>query len=377
MSADGDVAEADQRDPEGCVAHGCDPNMRYCALLDRSSGPAPAAPAPRRERAAGALRLVAPGLALASAGALAGFLVHALVPGVPVVLVALVLGLLVANTVGAPASPPAPGSRSRRGRSSASASSCSASSSCSRTCSRSAGAACSSSSPSSSRPSSERCWAGKRLGVSDGLSLLVATGFSICGVSAIAAARGVSDADEEEVTYAIALVTLCGSLAIVLLPALNRLLGMSDHDYGAWVGASVHDIAQVVATSSAVGGVAVATAVVVKLTRVLLLGPLVAWIAWRQGRSARRLAAGGSCRRSCSRSSPPRRCEARASCPSGLLPVLADAKTVLLAVALFAVGARVELRRLFAVGGRPLVLGLSSWVIVALVAYVGVTVVWS
>ena len=57
--------------------------------------------------------------------------------------------------------------------------------------------------------------------------------------------------------------------------------------------------------------------------------------------------------------------------PSGLLPVLADAKTVLLAVALFAVGARVELRRLLAVGGRPLVLGLSSWVIVALVAYVG------
>ena len=41
------------------------------------------------------------------------------------------------------------------------------------------------------------------------------------------------------------------------------------------------------------------------------------------------------------------------------------------------VGARVELRRLLAVGGRPLVLGLSSWVIVALVAYVGVTVVWS
>ena len=127
-------------------------------------------------------------------------------------------------------------------------------------------------------------WAGRRLGVSHGQSLLVATGFSICGVSAIAAARGVSDADEEEVTYAIALVTLCGSLAIVLLPALNRILGLDDHDYGVWVGASVHDVAQVVATSSAVGGVAVATAVVVKLTRVLLLVPLVAWISWREGR---------------------------------------------------------------------------------------------
>ena len=242
-------------------------------------------------------------------------LVHRLLPGVPVVLAALVLGLLVANTVGVPVS-------ARAGLALASG-------------------------------TLLRVgivllgfelvlqdmltlggrgllvvvvvvvatffgtlWAGKRLGVSDGLSLLVASGFSICGVSAIAAARGVSDADEEEVTYAIALVTLCGSLAIVLLPALNRVLGMSEHDYGAWVGASVHDIAQVVATSSAVGGVAVATAVVVKLTRVLLLGPLVAWISWREGRSAH-VSRCASCRRSCLRSSPPLRCAARVSCPRG------------------------------------------------------------
>lgn len=219
-------------------------------------------------------------------------------------------------------------------------------------------------------------WAGRRLGVSEGLSLLVATGFSICGVSAIAAARGVSDADEEEVTYAIALVTLCGSLAIVLLPALKGILGLDDHDYGVWVGASVHDIAQVVATSSAVGGVAVGTAIVVKLTRVLLLGPLVAWIAWRKGRSA------GVSRL---RLVPPFVLAFVAAAalrsadlvPSGILPALADTKTVLLALALFAVGARVEVRRLLAVGGRPLVLGLSSWAIVAAVAYAGVTVVWS
>ena len=335
----------------------------------------PAEPAPRRTRAAAALRRVAPGLALASAGVLVGFLVHGLLPGVPTVLAALVLGLLVANTVGAPA-------LARPGLAFASG-------------------------------TLLRVgivvlgfelvlqdmltlggrgllvvvvvvvatffgtlWAGKRLGISDGLALLVATGFSICGVSAIAAARGVSDADEEEVTYAIALVTLCGSLAIVLLPALNRVLGLSEHDYGAWVGASVHDIAQVVATSSAVGGVAVATAIVVKLTRVLMLGPLVAWISWRQGRSAEvawlRLV-------------PPfvlafvaaAALRSAGLVPSGLLPVLADAKIVLLGAALFAVGARVELRRLLAVGGRPLVLGVSSWVIVAVVAYAGVTVVWS
>ncbi|MHB1243643.1 MAG: YeiH family protein [Gaiellaceae bacterium] len=332
-----------------------------------------AAPLPRRLRAVGAARHVAPGLALAAAGAAAGFLVHVLVPGVPVVMVALALGLVVANAGRTPVAV-------RPGLALASG-----------TLLRvgivvlgfelvlqdmlTLGArgllvvvAVVVATFFGTR------WAGKRLGVSDGLSLLVATGFSICGVSAIAAAREVTEVDEEEVTYAIALVTLCGSLAIVLLPALNGIVGLDDRDYGMWAGASVHDIAQVVATSSAVGGVAVATAVVVKLARVLLLGPLVAWIAWRQGRSA------GVSRL---RLVPPFVLAFVAAAalrsadlvPSGLLPVLADTKTVLLAVALFAVGARVELRRLLAVGGRPLALGISSWAIVAVVAFAGVTLV--
>ena len=88
-------------------------------------------------------------------------------------------------------------------------------------------------------------WLGPRLGVSKSLSLLIATGFSICGASAVAAIEGVVEADEEEVTYAIALVTLCGSLAIVLLPLLRNSLGLSDPQlFGSWVGASVHDVAK-------------------------------------------------------------------------------------------------------------------------------------
>ena len=139
-------------------------------------------------------------------------------------------------------------------------------------------------------------WAGRRLGISDDLSLLVATGFSICGVSAIAAANGVIDADEDEVAFSVALVTLCGTLAIVTLPPLQGPLGLDDEQFGAWVGASVHDVAQVVATSSTAGSVALATAIVVKLTRVMLLAPLIAGIALRiAGR-------GGPTRR---RSAPP------------------------------------------------------------------------
>ena len=124
-------------------------------------------------------------------------------------------------------------------------------------------------------------WLGRRLGISDDLSLLVATGFSICGVSAIAAANGVIDADEDEVAFSVALVTLFGTVAIVTLPPLQGALGLDDEQFGAWVGASVHDVAQVVATSSTAGSVALATAIVVKLTRVMLLAPLIAGIAWQ------------------------------------------------------------------------------------------------
>ena len=76
-------------------------------------------------------------------------------------------------------------------------------------------------------------WLGRRLGLSAPMSLLVATGFSICGASAVAAMRGVTpEADDEDLAYAIALVTLCGTLAIFVLPAASHVLGVPTRDVG-------------------------------------------------------------------------------------------------------------------------------------------------
>ena len=220
-------------------------------------------------------------------------------------------------------------------------------------------------------------WAGRKLGLSANLSLLVATGFSICGVSAIAAANGVIDADEDEVTFAVALVTLCGTLAIVTLPPLREPLGLDPEAYGAWVGASVHDVAQVVATSSTAGSAALATAIVVKLTRVLLLAPLVAVIAVRHARSS----SGGSK----TPLVPPFIILFLAAIgiaslgvlSAGTIDVIDALRTVLLGMALFALGARVRLGRLVQIGARPLALGLASWALIAAVAYAGVRIGWA
>jgi uncharacterized integral membrane protein (TIGR00698 family) len=219
-------------------------------------------------------------------------------------------------------------------------------------------------------------WAGTRLGVSRELSLLVAVGFSICGVSAIAAANAVVDAEEDEVTFSVALVTLCGTLAILTLPALREPLGLDAEAYGAWVGASVHDVGQVVATSSTAGGEALATRVVVKLTRVLLLAPLVALLAVALSRRER----GGV------RAARVPAFIALFVVAVGLasLDVLGasaivridDTRTVLLGMALFAIGTRVHLRQLALIGPRPLALGLASWALIAAIAFAGVTIAW-
>lgn len=210
-------------------------------------------------------------------------------------------------------------------------------------------------------------WIARRLGVSDDLGLLVATGYSICGASAIAAMDGVVGADDEEVAYAISLVTLCGTLSILVLPALGSLAGVEGATFGTWVGGAVHDVGQVVAAAAHGGDDALAAATVVKLTRVVLLAPLVALVAIRRRRSPaivgeRRpplvpLFVAGFLASILVRSS--------GVLSDGWLDVAVTAEKVLLTAALTALGMGVDVRRLRRLGGRPLAVGMIAWVLVA------------
>lgn len=214
---------------------------------------------------------------------------------------------------------------------------------------------------------------GRALGLPPARSLLVATGFSICGASAIAAVRPATDADDEDTSTAIALVTLCGTLAIVFLPLLRQPFGLDVQEFGAWAGASVHDVGQAVATGDRIPG-ALATVVVVKLSRVLLLAPLVALVALRR----RRTVGADTAQR------PPVlpffvaafvvAVAVRASgiVPDGLLDDAQRIQSILLVAALFALGTGIDVPHLVRTGGRSLVLGLSSWVLVAGIALAGV-----
>jgi uncharacterized integral membrane protein (TIGR00698 family) len=223
-------------------------------------------------------------------------------------------------------------------------------------------------------------WLGRRLGLSQPLSLLVATGFSICGASAIAAMKGVTpDAREEDVVYSVALVTLCGSLAIVTLPTVGRWIGFDGPTLGSWIGASVHDVAQTIATASATGSDAVKeTATVVKLTRVVLLAPMVTGVSLM--RRASRPTVGSTIE-----TQRPPVMPLFVACfltaivirtvvpiPTSVLKVTKLLETVLFACAMVGLGVGVRFDKLRRLGVRPLLLGLLSWALVATISGVGV-----
>jgi uncharacterized integral membrane protein (TIGR00698 family) len=204
-------------------------------------------------------------------------------------------------------------------------------------------------------------------------SLLVATGFSICGASAIGAMAAVRRIRHVDTVLPVALVTLCGTLAIGVLPLLVHPLQLSAPVFGAWTGASVHDVGQVVATAQTAGTAALGIAVVVKLTRVLLLAPVTA-LAGAHHRFAPPLenAADGEETRL-----PPVvplfvfgfvamvGLRSTGWLAPGWLEAGAVLQDILLGAALFGLGSAVRIRTLLHTGGRALLAALASWLLIA------------
>jgi uncharacterized integral membrane protein (TIGR00698 family) len=125
---------------------------------------------------------------------------------------------------------------------------------------------------------------GRLLGVDRKLAELIAAGTSICGASAVIATNTVTGAREEDAAYAVACVTVFGSVAMFLYPLAGAALQLSPHAYGLWTGASVHEIAQVVAASFQRGSEAGNFATVAKLTRVMMLAPMILTLGWAASR---------------------------------------------------------------------------------------------
>jgi uncharacterized integral membrane protein (TIGR00698 family) len=125
---------------------------------------------------------------------------------------------------------------------------------------------------------------GRWLGLDDRLATLVACGNSICGNSAIMATAPVIEAPAEDVAASIAFTAALGIVVVLLLPLAFGALGLTQWQYGVVAGLSVYAVPQVLAATGPVGVMSTQVGTLVKLMRVLMLGPVVLFVGLRHGR---------------------------------------------------------------------------------------------
>lgn len=122
-------------------------------------------------------------------------------------------------------------------------------------------------------------WAGmKILGLDRDTSMLTASGASVCGAAAVLATEPVLKSEPHKTAIAVATVVMFGTIAMFLYPVFYKagvFVGMSEENFGIYVGATIHEVAQVVAVGNAISEDAAHSSVIVKMTRVMLIAPLL------------------------------------------------------------------------------------------------------
>ena len=189
---------------------------------------------------------------------------------------------------------------------------------------------------------------------------LLSTGTAICGGTAIATLAPIIRARPESVAIAIGIVFLLNAVAIVLLPWLGHVLGMTEDQFGVWVAMAIHDTSSVVGAAAIFGDRALEVATTVKLLRTLLLVPiaLVAGILVRQSQAKLRIpaflvlfvaaSAVGSVLEP----------------PVALTSGVKAASHFLLVAALFGIGLEIRRATMASLNGRSILLGVLLWLLV-------------
>ncbi|WP_441228494.1 YeiH family protein [Tardiphaga sp. 20_F10_N6_6] len=213
-------------------------------------------------------------------------------------------------------------------------------------------------------------WLGRAMGIDRRLVELIAAGTSICGASAVIATNTVTRAPDEDVAYAVACVTIFGSIAMFVYPLLGSVLQLDPHHFGLWAGASIHEIAQVVAATFQQSRDAGEFGTVAKLARVMMLAPVVITLGLLATRRARAIGAEfGSAK-------VPMPwfafgfvamviLNSLVDVPHAAMSLIIPITTFLLTMALAAMGLETNIQKLRAKGLRPLLLGAAAFLFIA------------
>lgn len=214
-------------------------------------------------------------------------------------------------------------------------------------------------------------WIGRWLGIVGDLRTLIGVGTSICGASAIAAVTPIIGAASVDVAYAISTIFLFNMTAVLTFPLLGHLLGLSQHSFGLFAGTAINDMSSVVAASTTYGTVAANYAIVVKLTRTMLIIPISLGLASIERRKHR--AGGAKANVHVARLIPwyligfliVATANSIGIIPQGIHHALVKISIFLIAMALAAIGLSTDVAGFRRTGHRPLLLGGILWVLVS------------
>ncbi len=226
------------------------------------------------------------------------------------------------------------------------------------------------------------CWVGTRVFKLDrNTAMLIGAGSSICGAAAVMAAEPVIRGRAEQVTVAVSTVVVFGTVAIFLYPALYVLgthipsWGLSSTAYGIYAGSTIHEVAQVVAAGRAVADSAANTAVITKMVRVMMLAPfLIGLSAYLSRHPEERADAAGVERAAKGPIVIPwfalgfvmvAGINSLALLPKAVVATALDVDTLLLAMAMAALGLTTHFSAIRAAGIKPLALAavLFGWLV--------------
>jgi len=192
-------------------------------------------------------------------------------------------------------------------------------------------------------------------------SRLITFGTAICGGSAIAAMAPVIKAENDDIAVSLATVFTLNSLALLLFPVIGHMISLNQHSFGVWSGLAIHDISSVVGATSVYGRQALEIGTTVKMTRVLWIVPVVALFGWMNKSNSKigiPLFIIGFLIAASLRSLLPQ-----------YTPVIWEKLARIsgqgLVITLFLIGGGISRNVLRNVGIRPLIQGVSLWVIVS------------
>ena len=201
----------------------------------------------------------------------------------------------------------------------------------------------------------------RKMGLEKTTGYLISSGTAICGGSAIAAVAPAIKADDEQIGLALATVFVLNSVALFLFPVIGHALELSQHTFGTWAAIAIHDTSSVVGAASAYGEEALTTATTLKLARALWIIPIAFISALIFRNDQKKITIPYFILFYCA-----------AIFISDVMPQfdaiyqgIFDVSKRALVVCLFLIGCGISIEKLKAAGPKPLMFGVSLWVMIS------------